>query len=263
MKHTRVLAVSSRKGGVAKTTTAGAMSSILNSKGIKVLAIDLDGQGNLTNWNGYNTEGKPTVYEVLKGQINIHDAIYHGAHYDLLPADQALFLLEGEIMGAVDRYTKLRKVLKNVDGKYDYIIIDCPPSLGTFTLNAYSVADGIIVTTDASAFATQGMSELSQTVEDVRLNVNANIKVIGILLTRFTERYNFMKVMKDVSDRIAECIDAPVYDTPIRPAVALMEAQLNCTDILEIRNQCNAKNDYIAWVDEFLAREAEERGGDK
>lgn len=153
----KTYSVANRKGGCSKTTTVGALASGLNELGCKVLVIDMDPQGNISDWAGFNTDGQNTTYEVITNRCEASEAIYETKHYDLMPADNDLFASETELANAIDRYEHMRDALKSVKDDYDFILIDTPPNLSTLSINAFVASDGgIIVTTDTGAFSTKG-----------------------------------------------------------------------------------------------------------
>lgn len=252
----KVYAVANRKGGCSKTTTCGALASGLSRLGSKVLVVDMDPQGNITDWAGFDASDADTSYEVIMRRTNIKDAIVHAKHYDLLPADKALSNAEAELSTAQGREYRLREALKEVVDDYDFILIDTPPQLGLLTIISFSaVTGGVIVTTDNGAFATKGMRDLADVLESTREYFNEDARVIGILMTRFNARLNAMKVMKEVTQRFGEFFDAPVYNTFIRQSVGVMEAQMDSVDIFDVQRINAAMTDYEKFVKEFLEKE--------
>lgn len=252
----RVYAISNRKGGSGKTTTTGAMASCLTRLGYKVLAIDMDPQGDLTDWSGYDTNDKLTVYEVLMGYADIVTAIYpREGHYDILGADEILWntLSEMSVKNESD-LTKLKNAIDTVRESYDFILIDTPPSFGILAFNSYIAAtSGLVVTSDTSAFATRALEELLDSVEHAR-DYNANAYPVGILLTKYNGRSKAMRSMREISKEFGEYWNIPVYETVIRNTTGVAEAQMNVEDILETKNNLAAK-DYMAFCHEFLRME--------
>lgn len=252
----KIYAVGNRKGGCAKTTTAGAIASGAGRRGLRVLAVDFDPQGNLTQWNGIDASDEDTIYEALHGDVAISDVILSGAHYDLAPAYDSLSLAETDFITVVGRENKLADALRPIEGEYDLIIIDTPPSLGLLTIMAFTAAkDGILVTSDASAFATQGMNKLADSLESVRQYYNPGARVIGVIIGRVNPQTNIAKIMKDITAKFASEFDAPVYETCVRTSVDILTCQTTSQDLFDSSKLIKAVADYDKLVDEFLSRE--------
>lgn len=264
----KIYAIANRKGGCSKTTTCGALASACSRFGFKVLVVDVDPQGNITQWAGFDASESNTTYEVVMKRCDITEAIVERKYYDLLPADSTLSRAESELMNTQGREFRLKEALDKVKDDYDLVIIDTPPNLGFLTIASFVAADsGVIVTTDTSVFATKGMQELADTLEDTARYGNPNARVIGILLTRFNPRLKAMKTMREVTERFGEYFDAPVYDTFIRQSVGVMEAQMESLDIFDLPRLNAAATDYAAFAKEFLKKEglalAVEEGADE
>lgn len=252
----KVYAIANRKGGCSKTTTCGALASACTKFGFKVLVVDIDPQGNITQWAGIDATDSNTSYEVLMKQCEIEDAIIKTEHYDLLPSDSTLSRAESELMNTQGREFRLKEAIEHIKDNYDLIIIDTPPNLGFLTVSSFVAADsGVIVTTDTSVFATKGMADLASTLEDTTRYGNPNARVIGILLTRFNPRLKAMKTMREVTDKFSEYFDAPVYDTFIRQSVGVMEAQMESRDLFDLPKLNAAMSDYAEFAKEFLVKE--------
>ena len=250
----KIFAIANRKGGVAKTTTTGALSSGLSRMGYKVLAVDTDPQGNLTKWNGISTEddNATTIYEVLKGKEPLRNAVVHGKNYDVIPADIYLSNAESELLTITGNELILKKALSSVADEYDFIIIDTPPHLGALTKNAFAAANaGVLVTTDNSRFALEGIGELARTIEAIREFFNPDASVVGILLCKFNIRSNYMRASEEASAAFADYFDAHLFDAHIRQSVAIMECQNECVDLFDITRKNAAIDDYREFVHEF------------
>ena len=244
----KIYTIANRKGGVSKTTTTGALANRLSARGLRVLAIDMDPQGNLTNWNRYDTEGENTA-----------DAICKPGPYYLMPADAALADAESQLASDTYKQLRMKEALEPIKDSFDFIFIDTPPSLSSLVVNAFVASDGgVLVTTDTAPFSAQGMEELENNLEMIRKRDNPSARVIGILLTRFNSRLNIAKTMKKIAVGMGSIFNAPVYDTCIRTSVAIMDSQLNYEgedDVFDSTKVCAAAVDYDALADEFLARE--------
>ena len=255
-----IIAVANQKGGVGKTTTAQALAAGLAGKGYKVLGIDLDPQGNFSSACGVESYNVPTVYEVIKRGATIQDAMQHAkGGYDLVPANIMLAGAEQEL-SQTGKEHRLKEAVAPVAGDYDFIVIDTPPSLGVLTVNAFTVAGDILIPTTAGIFATTGINQLNETVKSVQRYCNPNVKITGILFTRFNPRANISKQIKELTEQLSEYISAPIYKTYIRSAVAVEEAQANRTDIFEYAEKSTVSEDYKAFIEEFLKGEVESNG---
>lgn len=259
----RIYAIANRKGGSGKTTTTGALASCLARKGYKVLAVDMDPQGDLTDWAGYNTDDKLTVYEVLMNYADTRTTIVpREGSYDLLPADDILWNIISELdVKHEENIKKLQDALNQVENDYDFILIDTPPSYGILAFNSYVAAkNGMIVTSDTSAFATRALEELLDSVEHIR-DFNPNAYPIGILLTKYNGRSKAMRSMREISKEFGEYWNIPIFNTVIRNTSSIVEAQMNAEDIFAVRNSIGAK-DYSALTNEFLGMEKIEGAGE-
>ena len=258
-----VFAFANQKGGVAKTTTVCSLAAGLVRQGFSVLAIDADPQGNLSDSIGAENEEAYTLYEVLKENIKIEDAIQHTKSFDIIPANIVLAGFEQE--ASVGRENRFREVLREnskVTEKYDYILIDCPPSLGVITVNAFTAADYITIPTTPSTFSARGITQLFETYKRVKKYTNKDVNIDGILITRYSGRTNISRDVKEVTEKLGAYIDAPVYRTTIRNGVLVEDAQAEQMDILEYCVEKNKRerdravaNDYENFVKEFIEKE--------
>jgi len=247
----RIIAISNQKGGVAKTTTTQAIAAILKQRGHKVLAIDFDPQGNLSDSINADTENTSTIYEVLKQEASVADAIQSLPAFDIISSDIVLASADQTLSQTGKEY-RLKEVIEPVKHKYDFILIDTPPSLGILTVNAFTAADEIIVPTTAGKFAVKGIKELFNTVQNVRKYCNSNLKVSGILFTKFDQRMNNSKDIKILVEKIGEALDIPLFKTFIRNRIAVDEAQLRSESILDFKGCEDVIDDYNNFVNEFL-----------
>lgn len=251
----RVIAVANQKGGVGKTTTTQALAAGLADKGFKVLAIDLDPQGNLSTACGADNYYRPTVYELMKRKAELGEVIQKSAGgFDIIPANIMLAGAEQEFSQLGKEY-RLKEAVSPVAENYDYIVIDTPPALGVLTVNAFSFAADILIPTTAGIFATTGIKQLNDTVMSVKKYCNPAVKICGILFTRFNPRTNISKQIKELAEQFGEHIDAPIYNTYIRSAVAVEEAQASREDIFEYAGKSTVAEDYKAFIEEFLEGE--------
>lgn len=244
-----VITVSNQKGGVGKTTTSAALAAGFSMAGKKVLCIDLDPQGNLGFCLGLDMEGGYTVLDVLKGNVPLQKAIYRTETGDILASDITLSSSGlDQIVGA--RECILKDVLKPMIDFYDYIIIDTPPALNLLTVNAYAVSDYLIIPMASDILSLVGLSQLKETVESVRSQINPNLKIMGILLNRFNPRTCLGKDVLEMAGQLAAQLNTKVFDTKIRMGVAIAEAPAHGESIFSYNARAAAVKDYGKFLDE-------------
>jgi chromosome partitioning protein len=242
---TETNAVLSQKGGTGKTTTVRTLADVLRRAGVRTLAIDLDPQGNLSDYFDLPPDVEPTIADVLSGRATATEAI----HDDLIPAN--LSLAEAELMlgGKMGRELTLRRALAKLPREYDAILIDCPPSLGLLTVNALVAADRALVTAEAQYFALQGVEQAMEVVELARESLNPELSLLGVLLNLADMRtVHSREALVSLKERFGE----QVFDTVIRASIAYAESAERARSILEHRPDLGA--DYIALAGEVLER---------
>lgn len=249
----KVLSISNQKGGVGKTTTTGALSAALTKKGYRVLAIDLDPQGNLTFSIKGDSELSASIYDVLKGEVRPQHAIQHLDSCDLISSS---ILLSGTELDFTDtgREFLLRNVIEPLKVYYDYIIIDTPPNLGILTINAFSASDYIVVPVLSDIFSLQGLAQLHESVSHIKNYCNETLAFAGILLTRFNARTVLCREILGTAEMIAKSFDIPLFKTKIRTSVAVPEAQSAQISLLKYSRNNPATKDYIAFAEELIER---------
>lgn len=221
---TKIIAIANQKGGVGKTTTAVNLSACVAECGKRVLLIDLDPQGNSTSGLGVNKEtGKYSTYDVLINHVPVKEAISPTGIQSLrlLPAQIALAGAEVELVGVMAREHVLKRALSGLETDFDYVFIDCPPSLGLLTLNALTAADTLLVPIQCEYYALEGLSQLMNTVKLVRMHLNINLEVEGVVLTMFDARTN---LSAQVVTEVKKFFKNKVYDTIIPRSIRLGEA---------------------------------------
>lgn len=220
----RIIAITNQKGGVGKTTTAINLSACLAEKGKKVLAIDMDPQGNMTSGLGLNKEElEGTVYDLIIGEAEIEEVIYKNAldNLDVLPTGIDLSAAEIELIGVENKEYIIRNEVHKVRDEYDFIIIDCPPSLNTLTINAMTTADSVIVPIQCEYYALEGLSQLMQTIELVKERLNPDLEMEGIVFTMYDGRTNLsLQVVENVKDNL----ELNIYKSIIPRNIRLAEA---------------------------------------
>jgi len=250
----KVIAFSNQKGGVGKTTTCVNMSAYLAKKGKKVLIIDLDPQGNATSGLGFaKSEIKSSVYNAL-----IDDAPVSGValktsidNLDLLPSNIDLAGAEVELVYVKDRERVLRKALEEVRGFYDYITVDCPPSLGLLTINALAAADTVIIPIQSEYYAMEGLSQLMNTIKLVVKHLNDKLKIEGVVLTMNDNR---AVISRQISEEIRRFFGKRVFDTVIPRNIRLAEAPSHGVPIMLHDPRCSGARAYAALTEEYLSK---------
>ena len=223
-KMGRIIAIANQKGGVGKTTTAINLSASLDSLGKKVLAIDMDPQGNMSSGLGVDkNEVEKTVYDLIIGNIGIEECIYEEVieNLDVLPSNIDLSAAEIELIGVDNKEYILRDEVNKVKEKYDFIIIDCPPALSMLTINAMTTSDSVLVPIQCEYYALEGLSQLIHTIELVQERLNPELEIEGVVFTMYDARTNLsLQVVENVKDNLNQNI----YKTIIPRNVRLAEA---------------------------------------
>ena len=259
MQRPRVITVANQKGGVGKTTTTINLGTALAAIGESVLIVDLDPQGNASTGLGIDWKNRErSVYDVLTGETNLPAASVATAvpRLSIVPSTLDLLGIEQEIAADRDRVFKLRNAIRamvaGAAANYDYILVDCPPSLNLLTVNALTAADAVLVPLQCEFFALEGLSQLLQTVEQVRGTLNPDLRIHGIVLTMFDKRNNLAnQVVADVRKHLG----SQVYQTVIPRNVRISEAPSFGKPALLYNISCAGSQAYIRLASEIIQRE--------
>ena len=251
----KVVSISNIKGGVGKTTTAAVLSVGLAEKGYKILMVDSDPQTNLSMcFFQEKTDESPSLYHVYSDIKSIEEV--------KVPVKDKLDLIIGdfELCNADMQFTKagrlkiLKKAIRNIDGKYDFVIIDTPPNLGVLSLNAFLASDYVIVPMTVDSFSLKGVRLLKETLDDVADETEKELPVAGILLTRYNSRTNVSKLLEKSLNSVAELLGTKVFESRIRQAVVLQESQIAKENLFSYAPNAKVTDDYEGFINEFLER---------
>ncbi|MDD4584023.1 MAG: AAA family ATPase, partial [Eubacteriales bacterium] len=237
------LVITNQKGGVGKTSTASAVASGLEEKGYKILAIDLDPQGNLGFCLGAEIDIGPTVYELMKGSAAVHSVIQHRNGIDIIPSNILLSSAELEFTH-IGREYLLKKGIAPVKDNYDFIVIDTPPALNLLTVNAYTATDKLIIPMVPEILSLLGISQLRETIQLVKNMYNPKLEVLGILLNKYDKRRLLTRDVEEMAQIIARELNTRVFDTKIRSSVAVAEAPAHGDSIFKHSPRSNPSKDY-------------------
>lgn len=250
----QIIAFVNQKGGVGKTTSCLNIGASLSMKGKRVLLIDADPQGNLTISAGIRLEeNDPTVYDVLKGNSAISETIQHkpGAEYDILPADIMLSGADLELGSVPGREMILKECIASLENHYDFVLIDCPPSLNVITLMALTAATGVVIPVQAHFLALNGVAQLLETINLVQKRMNHALKIDGVIVTLYDQR----KILnKEVFENLNAAFPEKVFKTTIGNSISLAEAPSAGMDIFQYKPGSKAAAQYDALTRELIER---------
>jgi chromosome partitioning protein len=239
------IAVLSQKGGTGKTTAVRHLTDVFRRSGLRVLAIDLDPQGNLSDYFDVEPEATPTIREVLLGEAKARDAVHDG----IVPANLSLAEAELALAGKMGRELSLRKALKGIDEEWDVVLFDCPPNLGLLTVNALVAADYALLSAEAQYFAMQGVEQALEVIELARDGLNPDLQWLGVVFNIADMRTVHSR---DAYDSLKKHVGEKLLDTTVRQSIAYAESAERGVSILDHRPDLG--QDYVALADELLGR---------
>ena len=252
----RIIAIANQKGGVGKTTTTINLSACLAEKGQKVLAIDMDPQGNMSSGLGLDKDSiDKTIYDMIIGENDVEEVIDHGTieNLDILPSNVDLSAVEIELIDVDNKEFIVKDAIQKIRDNYDYIIIDCPPSLSLLTINAMTTADSVLVPIQCEYYALEGLSQLIHTVELVKERLNSTLEIEGVVFTMYDARTNLsLQVVENVKDNLQQNI----YKTIIPRNIRLAEAPSYGTPINQYDPKSAGAESYMRLAEEVIEKKS-------
>jgi chromosome partitioning protein len=245
----KIIAIINHKGGTGKTTSTLNIGAGLARLNKKTLLIDIDPQSNLTEGLGLR-DVQESIYDSIKNDSPLPITSL-SEYLDIVPSSLDLLGAEIELVSRLGRETILKRLLKAVEGKYDYILIDCAPALGMLTVNALVAADTVLIPLEAEYFAYRGIDRLVSIITDVRAHYNENLTIGGVFITKINPR---RVITEQITESIKKYFNDKLFNTSIRINVSLVEAQLKGIDVFDYAPQSNAAVDYANLVDEILVK---------
>ena len=251
----KVIAIANQKGGVGKTTTAVNLAACLASKGRKVLLVDSDPQGNATSGYGFDKRSiKKSIYDNLINEVPAAETIRASTYtgLDILPANIQLAGAEIELVSLMNREGRLKRILEKVKHNYDYVLIDCPPSLGLLTINALTAASSVIIPVQCEFYALEGISMLMNTIQLVQRNLNPALKLEGVVMTMFDSRTN---LAQDVVEEVKKYFTSKLYKTIVPRNVRLSEAPSHGMPVIDYDGKSKGAQVYMELAEEVIGDE--------
>ena len=248
----KIIALANQKGGVGKTTTCVNLGYALKTRQKKVLICDMDPQGNSTSGLGVDKSSVPGVYDIIINGAEPEDVLISSEYGDLLPSNRELSGATVELVGAEEREFVLRKALAGLRDKYDYIFIDCPPSLEMLTMNALCAADSVLIPLQCEYYAMEGLSDLINTIKMIKRRLNPGVEIEGIVLTMYDTR---TKLSEQVATEVKKFFGDKVYNTTIPRNVRLSEAPSHGRPAIVYDKISRGSRAYLRLASEFLKKQ--------
>ena len=249
MDRTKIIAVANYKGGVSKTTTVASLGSILSDKGYKVLIVDLDAQSNLTTCVTAEVEGD-TIFETLSGKTKQLPVVPVSEGLDLVPASLTLAMADVSLSTAMARESLLKDALAPIQADYDYILLDCPPSLGLMTLNAFTACTDIIIPLVCEVLPFKGLTMINDFIRMASTRLNKNAHISGILIAKWENS----KLSRSIEEKLRATLGDTIFQSKIRKNIRVAEAPMENLTINLYDPKSNGAKDYLAFAEEFINR---------
>ncbi len=256
----KIIVVANSKGGIGKSTTACALASILNKRGLKSLLIDADQQANSSDTYHTKIEGEATLYDVLlEDHIPVSEAVQHTEAGDIVAADPLLREADAKLSSDPEGLYRMANALEGLKG-YDYVVIDTAPAINWTLRNCLISADEVIIPITADRYGVQGLSQLSETIAAIKKRNNNKLKIAGLLLVKYNPRTNLSKDVYETLEKIAKEMGTKLFETTIRDATKVKEAQTVRKNLIDYAEKSNVALDYEEFVNELIG---EKRHGKK
>lgn len=247
----RIIAIANQKGGVGKTTTCVNLSAALTMLGKKVLLVDCDPQGNASSGMGVSKNTKPNTYDMIINGIPAADCVVHTEYGDVIPTGKELAAASVELIGSAKRQHVLKNALMSLYSEYDFIFMDCPPSLELLTVNALVAADSVLIPMQCEYYALEGIADLMTSIKICNKNLNRRLQIEGIVLTMYDARAN---LTNQVANELRKFLAGKVYDTVIPRSVRLSEAPSHGIPGVYYDRLNKGSKAYLALAEEFLSK---------
>ncbi len=248
-----IIAIFNQKGGVGKSTATSNLMAGLTMKGKKVLGIDIDSQCHLTKFCGINSENENTIIDLLMNETSAEEAIKSTRFGDIIPCDRNLQIVVSKFVADFNNAYAFRDVLKNIKDKYDYVLIDCPPNANQVTTSALIASDYIIIPTEAEYFSLDGVAEIARTIQSVKMHLNPNLQVLGILISKYQpRRISTRKYEQNLNNIADKVFNSKVFDAKITSTVTVPDSQAYKQSVFEYDKNSKVAKNFMSFVEEVI-----------